>query len=202
MQTFKFKGSRRYVHGTDMFNALTTYARQQLGKDAWVRKVAFRQPTAHQLKIVDHPPENAQFACEANLLSPTVSTSVWLVPTEIVVTQSYAYPEDELERFAIPANDQVTTLKVQQVEIDYPFTTIETAVALTKMLNNKLAKPTQGKWLFGQLELQRALPITYNELTVRSVRVFTEKFSVNQLIIDGEPIGTIRFIVGAGDVWN
>ena len=55
---------------------------------------------------------------------------------------------------------------------------------------------TIGIWLFGQLDLIEPLADNYLSLEIKMKHLIDGKFSVNDILIDGRMIGSIRFIVG------
>ena len=77
------------------------------------------------------------------------------------------------------------------------FTPIEEIIALTKRLNYELTPDVDGKWLFGQLDLDDTLPEEYSSLQITRTNVVGTRFSVNTIEIDGARFGDIRFIVGS-----
>jgi predicted RNA-binding protein with PUA domain len=69
-------------------------------------------------------------------------------------------------------------------------------IALTKVLNYRLATPKQGKWVFGKIELSQSLPEIRKFITVTRTKAIPGRFSVNEIVIDGGIVGAIQFIVG------
>ena len=76
------------------------------------------------------------------------------------------------------------------------FTPIEDVIVLTKHLNYAMSRILKGNWLFGQLDLTEPLIDNYRSLEIKMKYLIEGKFSVNDILIDGRTIGSIRFIMG------
>ena len=77
------------------------------------------------------------------------------------------------------------------------YSAIEVAIALTKKLNyHKQPSPT-GRWVFGQQNLIKPFPANYRVMRVCLRAAIGTRFTTNELIVDGTPMGTMRFIVGS-----
>ena len=201
-QLMRFKGDRRYVHGTDIYELMNSYAAELAGVGASLTKLVFRNPSEKQLEITEKHPIGNDFVCEVHYELNQKRIKYWLIPSSDVITERVEYPEDSIAT-RVKIEDASGILESTDLANEpYHFTTIEKVIAVTKTLNNKLAKPQHGKWLFGQLELTRTLPITSNIIEVTCDRMFTGRFSLNSICIDGNACGVVRFIVGDSDAWN
>jgi len=107
------------------------------------------------------------------------------------VTDSYPFQEECITQ---PAEVEGTMIRGRR---ENAYSLIENIIALTKCLNYALTPDVDGKWLFGQLNLEKALPTEWDEIVVRRGVAVGNRFSRNQIEIDGEGFGEIRFIGGA-----
>jgi hypothetical protein len=115
-----------------------------------------------------------------------------IVETERQVQESYPFDEDILvQRADVMSDEQQATSFFRN-----DCTTVELVVALTKKLHNTLFSLKTGKWLVGQLNFFDELPIGYESLSIKTTRIMQNKFSINDVVIDGKRFGTVQFIVG------
>ena len=182
-----FKGDRQYLRGADIFNALAGLA-SEASPPATVKRINFRKLTIHQCRIEDHQPSTEPVA--EILLSN--GRSLWLLETDRRVSDRYAFDEDGLVATALIDLDTKTVSQPRAVSA----TPIDQAVALTKRLNYSLAPDVSGKWLFGQINLDVPLTDTYQQMVVKQRSMLANRYSANELCLDGQRIGALRFIVG------
>lgn len=191
-----FKGTRHYIHGSDLFNTAEALADLATGaKGAHISKLAFTRFAYYQCDLVLSPEATCE-ACnqmgEGEFSLPDGSyQSFRLCEGTQAPLERRPYEEDGMVAAASYA-DQSATL---QAPIQY--SSIEAVIALTKVLNYRLSPPKVGKWVFGRIELSQALPGIKNQLTITRTKSVPGRFSVNEINIDGETVGTIQFIVGA-----
>ena len=188
-----YKGSRQYIHGTDLFNAIQAAASGTIsGKGAYVNKFGLSRFAYHLCELcLDQCAGTGAKVGEGELtLDDGSHTTFSLYETSQRPTERRPYDEDSM--VAVAAFDgQSATL---QAPIGY--TTIEVVIALTKVLNYRLATPKQGKWVFGKIELNQALPTIKESVTITRTKGVPGRFSVNEIVIDGRNVGAIHFIVG------
>ncbi len=186
----RFKGDRRYVHGSDVFNAID---RVILGHDssAFVAQLAFRRFARHdcELRWKQPPPADSVFAQGRVNVAGNLQP-FWVVETTAEVGARYEFDEDGLLSASVVNGDAI--------ELPEPtrHSTIEEVIALTKRLNYALTPDVDGKWVFGELKLNRSFPDDYRVIRIVRVNEMGGRFSVNRISIDGDAIGDIRFIVG------
>lgn len=189
----KLKGGRTYLHSTDFYDWLTGDVCEG---DEWVAKLVFKKIISHQCEIVWEKPEgqSSGFFELWNHQADSSKTG-WLVETGEVVLNRYHYDEDSLVSVA-KIDDEAQSIYMNGQR---SASTIEVIVALTKKLHNTLFPLSSGKWLVGQLEFLGPLPISYKAVGVNVDRIIKSKFSVCSITIDGDTVGSIRFIVGDPD---
>lgn len=189
----QLKGDRSYLHSTDFYDWLT---RELCGSSEWVAKLVFKKIINHQCNIVWGKPEgqSSGFFELKSQQSESIKTG-WLVETGDAAVKRYDYDEDKLVSDS-EINDSEQSIHISEQR---SASTIEVIVALTKKLHNTLYPLSDGKWLVGQLEFLGPLPISYKSVGIKVNRVIKGKFAVSSITIDGDDVGSIRFIVGDPD---
>lgn len=190
----KFKGSRKYLHSTDFY---TWFSAAVCDENQIVTKLIFKQLIHCQCEVLLG---QAAVGVEENIVgavqlldkSNRESISGVIVETDTPVDESYPFDEDKLVKDAeiISSQQQATAFCRNDC------TTVELVVALTKKLHNTLFNLNKGKWLVGQLNFCDELPIVYERLSIKTTRMMQNKFSINDVMIDGKRFGTVQFIVG------
>lgn len=184
----KYKGSRNYIHGSDIFMAATNFFLEQNG---YIKRLAFKSFARNQLKIsFDEPLSNDRALGYGILSSPLGNKKFFLIETGQSVTERYPYDENE-----VLDGSQIFDAYIEN-STPNKYSTIENIIALTKKLNNHLSPEISGKWLFGQLDVKDALPDSWHEIKVTRKTCIADSFSRNLIEIDGQDYGEIRFIVG------
>ena len=189
----KLKGGRTYLHSTDFYDWLMGDVCEG---DEWVTKLVFKKIISHQCEIVWEKPEDQSsgFFELWNRQADSIERG-WLVETSEAAVKRYDYDEDSLVSVA-EIDDEGQSIHMNR---QCSASTIEVIVALTKRLHNTLFPLSNGKWLVGQLEFLGPLPISYKTVGVNVDRIIKGKFSVCSITIDGDTVGSIRFIVGDPD---
>ncbi len=188
---FEFKGERNYVHGSDIFNAISTIARQSFS-DGFVAFIAFRNIARRQCVLAF---ENV------SLMTAVATGSIragdgqlhpfWLLECEEEIVGRYPFDEEAIVGYAEVSieNKSIGMLP------DGSVTLIEYVIALTKRLNYLLSPDIDGKWLFGQLNLD--MPLTHcAAMRIVQKSILPGRMSINEIWLDNARVGTIRFIVG------
>lgn len=184
----KFKGERDYVHASDVFNLLEGFFSVMGGE---VMTLSFTRFTRQKLVVFFEPPSAGGFVAKGAFSdSKGQSRSFWLVESDFSVEERYAFEEARITQRSVLQEDVV---ELQGME---HYSLIEHVIALTKYLNYSLSPDVDGKWVFGQLKLKRAMPKSAGLLRIIRQNVVANRFSVNQIEVDGQPVGEIRFVVG------
>jgi hypothetical protein len=192
-----FKGARTYLQGGDFFNALTDIAPELTGhRDAFVDRLVFRR-FAHTACVLDTAPpaDQAREVCRTRFRMPGDQATVdgWVVETGTAITERRPFDEELLLADAsLDQERRMARLPARSI-----YTPVEDVIALTKKLNYAISPLSAGKWVFGQLDLAEPLVDGYRELEIRMKNLIENRFSVNDIYVDGRRIGAIRFIVGA-----
>ena len=187
----RYKGSRDYLHGSDIYNAIV----DSLGNEfsGHLARLVFKRVVRNQIRIA----MNEQVSMEEVVGRGTWRTSIGeqiqfrLLESALPVTETYKFDEDAITSRALIDGEIIRGVRSNS------YTLIENIVALTKCLNYSLVPDVRGKWLFGQIDLEAALPYEWNNLTITRTNLAGNAFSRNSITISGREFGEIRFIVGA-----
>jgi hypothetical protein len=190
-----FKGSRDYLQGGDIFNALKNVVPIVSNhKEAFICRLSFRNFAKMACELTTDPPnELTTIIGEVRFAFPNElgHLDAWVVLTDIPVRQRKPFDEDLL--LASAKFDQVN--RSASLISRSEWTAIEEIIALTKYLNYAVNPNVKGKWVFGQLDLKQDLLDNYLKLDVKMINLIPGRFSVNNIFIDGDYVGSIRFIV-------
>lgn len=189
-----FKGDRGYLHGSDFYNAIRATAFLQ-STESYISELTFRRFAKNQCFITDIAPTDSSLVVgsfKTKLINnPDFLKEYYMVETDTKVNDHYEFHEDMLVVNAIVDTTQLTARLPKTA-----YSSIEEVIALTKLLNYAVAPNVSGKWVFGQLKLEMMLPENYSVLIITMKNMIKERFSINSIIIDGEVVGNIQFIVG------
>ena len=192
-----YKGTRGYLHGTDMYNAIIEYlgriAPQHLNSPVKMVIHDFCRNQCDMLYSIGPDrcprPDNArlEFYISNNI-------SGWLKETDRLVLARRPYPEDE-----IVANGRIEGQSILAVsDAPYSFSPIEVLVSLTKRLH-LIVRSDAVRWAFTRLELQRPLQGSDSRsLQVELLQSIGNRLTKSAVRVGTVPLGHIFFsAVGA-----
>jgi hypothetical protein len=188
-----FKGPRHYVHGTDIFNEIESQLHGlQRYEGAYVSQLALHKFAYHLCELVlDADVPAGGYAAKGELSWPDGSKQTFfVVETGVPPDARVPYDEEAMVADAVYDGSKIS------LAAPIPYSTIEAAIALTKVLNYKLNPPRAGKWIFGRVELVKRLPSIRTSVQIEQAQALPGRFSRNEIVVDGERVGTIQFIVG------
>ena len=190
--TFCFKGSRDYVHGTDMYNAMMPWLQETCAPHIEQIDLAIHQIVRHgltgTLHAVDAPLEGSpavvlRFTAEGTRYKAT------FVENTTPVDCSYAYDEDAI---AVGAAIDVPT-RTLHIRNASAYSAIEVLVALNKQLVQHVVQGP-GKWYFTRLVLQRPLPsVADAAIALQVTAVMGARMTRTALQVNGQSIGEMYF---------
>lgn len=190
-----FKGSRNYLHGTDLYTSLCDQVPKLTGMpiQAPMRIVIHRLVT-HECDILlggvgesiekpERPWAEFSFSTGEGIIAG------WMCESDRDVACRYEYAEERIER--------TCELNVEKNEVaihkETGYSAVEVAVAMTKKMHYALW-PTKAKWLFTRLELKRLLQASdASGLSIRLEHNFNNRLTKSSLVSNGEVIGHIYF---------
>ncbi len=151
-----FKGSRDYLHGTDVYDAVAALSRAQLGTGVCHLRLAIHKFFRNQPELVwgtgalpAKRPANA--VAEFSAIGEA-KVAGWLTETGNAVTCRIAYDEEAIAACCRLAGDGITAWR------EPPGRPVEVLVAMTKQLHQFLYPVSRGaRWIFTRLDLNRLL---------------------------------------------
>lgn len=187
----KFKGDRTYMHGSDIYNVVDRLVRET-DVASYISRLAFRRFARRDCDLLwDKPASNANLFAQGTASLSDGNRSFWVIESDRPAAGRYPFDEDSVVAPAVRHGEQIV-LEKRSI-----YTPIEEIIALTKRLSYELMPDIDGKWVFGQLNLRCALPDEYRKLRITRKSEVAGRFSVNDIEIDDNQVGDIRFIVGA-----
>ena len=182
------KGTRNYVHSTDLLAALESEACRRLGPGAWVRHLTIRRQATHLVEAWFEPRGDAFGAFR--LQGPSQSLRGWLVESSRPVARRVQYAEESLLDSVRDEGD----VAVLPGPVD-GFTRYEQMVALFKAL---ATRQVPGPWILAQIDLACPLP-RLGPLEARYPRTVDGRLKFGVLSQNGAEIGAIRAILPEAD---
>ena len=192
---FKFKGSRTYVHGTDIYNAIIEYAREKMGLEdisniRYTLHKVMRTNLDMEIYINERVPKKPETAVVFLCESGGAKYQFMLHENHREITGRYEYDEDGIVK------DCLLNREGQLLELTdkTPYSDIELIVAINKAMMNLLFPDGPGKWYFTKLELEKAVGKTdYSSIKTRLIRNLNFKLTKSEVFIDGVLRGYIYF---------
>jgi hypothetical protein len=189
----RFKGDRRYLHGTDVYDASLAALRDCFPGAGGRVRYSFHAiaRTALELRCgkaggIGERPEGC--AAEIHLGEGDGAVSGWIVETGRTVEGCVPYDED-----AIGA---ACALEGSRIALREPtgHRPIEIAIAMTKRLHYALFPPSSGKWMFTRLDIARPLaPGDAAGMTIVHKNRLGARLSRCDLAASGASLGSIYF---------
>ena len=186
-----FKGDRTYIQGGDIFDAINRIIGMK-SPSGWVSHLAFRNFARRDCIVRwSEPSSESRLIAQGAARFPTAEEKFWVIESDKEAVGRRPFDEDKLLAPAVSRQDSI------ELHGRSEHTPIEEVIALTKRLNYELTSDVDGKWVFGQLDLDDRLPDDYTTLRIVRKNVIGNRFSVNAIDVNGAHIGDIRFIVGS-----
>lgn len=189
----RFKGNRRYIHGSDIYNSINSLSSIFTGKpSSYVSRLVFRAFAYHDCDICIHNLNETRKIIATGTIADNAGTETpfWIFESDRAVNERYEFNES-----LITSSSYIHETCIS-ITHETGFTAIENFISLSKELNYHLYPNILGKWVFGQLDLYRPFSDHYDMLSVQLKSAFRNQFTVSNLYQNNVNIGEIRFIVG------
>ncbi|MDU9404598.1 hypothetical protein RTH46_19115 [Pseudomonas sp. zfem004] len=188
---FEFKGERNYIQGGDIFNGVEGLAREMFS-DGFVSLLVFRNLTRRHCVLAFESQTSMQVVATGNISTADGQRhGFWLYERDEEVIGRYPFDEEAV----LSTSSLKPEEKLISMQSGDSVTPIEYVIALTKRLSYALAPNIDGKWLFGQLNLDQPL-VPAGIIKIVQKSILHGRMSVNEIWLDDVMVGTIRFIVG------
>ncbi len=183
---FCFKGSRTYVHGTDIFTMLT----ETFGKHIKKLDIAFHGITVNNMTFSATKPENKEVKVTFRCLDNDKKRILFGIENRSGIDCRYEYLEENIVKNSIVniAKENI----VLNTKTGYTF--IEHVVAMNKALLETLYVDISGKWYFTRLQLQDPIEmsdVASLQLVLKSN--FQFKLTKTAIIVNEQEVGFIYF---------
>jgi len=185
---FCFKGSRNYVHGTDIYHQILSLLSNQI-KEKF--DLSFHGIATSNMQLSYQAPKDEtliKFVCKYIDKS---KNKIVFYGTEIdnKIECRYEYLEND-----ICSLSQINTVKQEVIlSKDSTYSFIENSVALNKYLLENLFPNANGKWYFTRLQLKQLPKETCYPLKLSLKANFNFKLTKTEIFIDNQSIGFIYF---------
>lgn len=185
---FCFKGSRTYVHGTDIFNKLV----ELLNKEIKSEKIdlSFHGVAKTNIDLLVEKPENDELLKFAIKFTDNSGNKnvLYAVENGVGIECRYEYQEEDICKLS---NLDLENQKVL-LNKDSSYTFVENSVALNKYLLENLFPNANGKWYFTRFQLNK-IPENIYPLRLELKSNFNFKLTKTEIIIGEESVGFIYF---------
>ena len=191
---FHYRGTRNYVHGSDIYNQVSTLIKSVILGSSWGRfKIVFHEISRNQCHFVYEigtdsliKPENGKV--EFSFVSDSGKIGGWMVEGEKPVIQKDAYDEE------IIFNKCSVVDKTISIKGKTPYTPIEVLIAMNKQLHLSLFADVKEKWLFARLELVRLLEKPDDEcFKIELINNLQYKLTKSRIWVNDNIIGSIYY---------
>ncbi|WP_066153799.1 hypothetical protein [Aliarcobacter cryaerophilus] len=185
---FCFKGSRTYVHGTDIFNKLTEQLKSEmLNKEI---DLSFHGIAKANMDLISEKPENEELLKFAIKFTNKNNERdvLYAVENGENIECRYEYPEEDICKLS---NLNLDGQEVK-LECESSYTFVENSVALNKYLLESLFPDANGKWYFTRFQLNK-VPENIYPLRLELKANFNFKLTKTEIFVNDESIGFIYF---------
>lgn len=186
---FCFKGSRTYVHGTDIYNKIIEFIKDIKNNESF--DLSFHGVAKTNLEVSEQKPDNEdilKLACKYTDMQNNKRV-LYGVENSRKIECRYEYPEDNICKLA---NIDLEKEEVSLNELS-SYTFVENSVALNKYLLENLFPNINGKWYFTRFQLKEIPNENVYPLKLVLKANFNFKLTKTEILIDGKLIGYIYF---------
>lgn len=188
-----FKGTRNYLQGPDIFNALID-SLQSFPEVISNLDVSFHRLSSHQLQLCDEEPDSCDLVAACRYTVGSLDKTVYLKETIESVVGSYLYDEDNvIDGLLIDEQKRSASLMTTS-----EYTMIETWVAMVKALHLRAFSGSKGKWLFVRAKFKEYKK--YHSPSINTVKIsssFGVKLTRTEVFRDDIKLGEIFFSLSA-----
>ena len=192
LEGLRFKGSRDYLHGTDIL-PLSLRVLRGVSREDSVQAVdiSFHGLARTGLSLASVAPPDAEPRAQLHCKIDGAPCKVVLFEDGREIAARQPYPEEDI----VAACNIDAVAKTAASSGPLPFTAIERWIAMTKGLHQRVYPDAAGKWLFvrAKLSTYRDAYAEPGEHLVSIEADFGGKLTRNALTVDGARLGDIYF---------
>lgn len=183
-----FKGERDYVQGGDVFNLVSDYF--LLNNSGFLHTLVLKSIARNKIGLLlNSPSGNYSIIGHGKWVCDSIIIPFWLVDTDFEICDQNPFDES-----VIISDIDLIEIKISSTGY-CGFTLIENIISLTKCLCYASTPLSNGKWIFAQISLLGSLRKRWSQIIIKQTTCLHGKFARNEIEIDGNFIGEIRFIV-------
>lgn len=183
---FCFKGSRQYVHGTDIFTKLTEQCDSELaGID-----LVFHGIVGSNMTFFAEKPSHCEIKVIFRCSCGNKKIRLFGVDNGKEIDCRYDFTEEMIIKNSKINLDRKSIYMIQPAKFSF----IEHIVAMNKALVETLYNNVEGKWYFTRLQLEKNIQM--NEvlsLEIQLLSNFQLKLTKSLLVVNNEGVGYIFF---------
>ncbi len=188
---FNFKGSRRYIHGTDMFNAMfQSLSGKSLSNIRFMMHGIVDSPCC-RLFIAESRDEldsvnDIRVRCQYD--RDGVTHWLALSPAECELSKSarYEYDEERLLSHCEMQSDGITLLRQS------PFSFIENVVAMNKHMHLQMFPEATGRWMFTRIDLIAGCEAR-ESIALKFRHNMNFRLTKSDILVEGQKKGDLYF---------
>jgi len=183
---FCFKGSRTYVHGTDIFTEISKYYSDSIKNI----DIAFHGITLNNMTFIKDKPRDKEVKVTFRCLDNENKIKLFGVENDNAIHCNYEY----LEKRIVDNSTANSTTKSISLNIPTEYLFIEHIVAMNKALVETLYPEVEGKWYFTRLQLKEFVnmsDVSSLQLVLKSN--FQFKLTKSTIFVNDTEIGHIFF---------
>lgn len=188
---FQFKGTRNFIHATDMFNAmLPIHSSPALSNIRFsvheiVHTPMCRLYRAHSKEELNDVPD-----IRARCQFDAGGITHWLALTQgggdAASGRRYEYDEERLISLCGMEADGIILRRPS------PYTFIESIVAMNKHMHQQLFRDAIGRWMFARIDLEKGVD-EREKLALRLRHNLNYRLTRSDILVDGKKAGDLFF---------
>lgn len=186
-----FKGSRDYLHGTDIFDQVLLILTKENAGFLDVFEISFHAMAREPLRlIIGEEPANARAAAVGYYQGNDGRVRFWLSETDGEIVGRVPYPENEVVRKMAFSQDSATAA----ISPTSGFSNIEVWIPMVKEMHTRIFPDVDGKWVFARAKMSAySLDHSAAEYGVKLASKLGHKLTRNEVFLDGRKVGDIFF---------
>ncbi len=185
-----FRGARKYIHSTSIYNELLYHGGKHFGKSVWVRQLKLSQFFDTQCYATTTVSDNDQVVGNFSMQCADDSIEGYIVTDSLV-------PISTRENFDEKSLCLKSTILDEGVESEWqkvPF--IDQCVALTKYFHNHLYPLEGKKWVYTRLTLVDDIThLKPQKISIMLHKKLGNRMTQSHVLLDDKFYGTIEFSV-------
>lgn len=189
---FRYKGTRDYIHGTDMFNAIMEASNPSSARsnilftiNDYVRTAMCKLYLTSSKESLEEVKDIA-VRCQLDIDGITHWVAIVQDERDSGERERYSYDESQILSLCGTVGEGISLSQLS------PYTFIETVVAMTKHMHQQLFPDISGKWVFTRILLPLFCDVKKG-LAIRLRHNMNYRLTKSDIEVDGNKVGDIFF---------